>query len=1677
MNDSRTAFLEAIKHFASWMDIRKRPFKSDGGHFLRSIIEEQDSIQQALADFKKDFFILSYIGREHTVIDYMYAAQVGEIGDSFKLTSPVASITTNAKKFLQSTEPIALWQEGYLLFRLNLIPPNDLTVRYTIDDFTYSSAAVKFHVWNVLDEFAMFSGLKRYEDETNAELLKRTLLAYKNPTNSTELGIKNSIINSVSSYANLDPEDITIETPNEDNLNLPDEEFGTIYERIAQFNKDMFRTKKWNIDTWEHNFKSLEYLPHIWDAKIDVHQNGVGQNNSLQTILTGELQDQETTDAQITGYQKSDIEINEYIRSQRIEANLDLALKKYNNILKAKDVEYKISASEVKELEVSDISVECYKQAIGEEAHYLADLMIDPRGATVIPNGVLSPNSKYRVKFYPSSAYSSMLISKANLVNPDSSLDTLLVDNGVYKKVNGIFQNTDVSLHAISTKQFKTFNSIIDVRDGVTLDGSMTTGSFSVDITGMGGKLIKLGHSCRPVDITKNTAFVKPNGFTVSSDDKLVANGTDSTSNIIIDLDCNYITFELESAVSTSLQGSCTVILRVDGVIDTSASGLWSTGRKLDRTFNKLSHVKVEIQKTGMNPVIIKNIMTSRYEVSYRLEKGTTIVTPFSTMLPILPATEQNTLYVDVKAYSAFAPVVNYVHVGSSLGNAVYVTKDIVTGAASCSLDISSNCIVKLYKVTGTAETLVSDNLITKSSYRNDTSGSVSLIIDTSRFLAITRSTPVIEHTTEAGNVVNYITLLPGQTIDQITIDGSSLVLVESNSLHKLICPSTGSYKVFVGKALKGFILQNTSSLDETLVHLTRNKLNGSADVFKFKNIPLGVTGSFIVDKVNKVETISNSFDHNFEEVYMFPTESQEYIAYNKVTALKNIYQGVSIVDTFMPLIPPNTNLVYVIGSITNPNLTATALFEKVEAGVPTFINWSLGPKTIRVEVDMGYSNNNSYELELKQLSQKFVISNNIDLDVEYDVEGQTIELAEYVITPPANMRIAYESKDYSEKFNIEEDGFNKLTYSNISYIEKVVVAGATIPKTSYELMGEEGIVIWKNDSYDGKEAAVYYKYDAPKYLSYTSLEHLYALAGYSIEAYKVINTEPISLHNLTDGSVAILDFGMAAGQYPDKVIIRCTNPNFQAKVEDGNVLKVAKSNIDNVVAVKTGFFYDKGLEYYQFNNKHTDLIDPMNNIELHHIHRLNNALVFIQSSVNYVLDSAMRVRRTGELCNLDFVNNTGIRGLSRIDSLTACDSYNSWIDFDMEISFKTGLNGMALSFSSNSDDSYAIMDISRFVKSNTLITLSASGPLTVRIAKEVKHRDNSYKKALFASPHANMLQSGSYQYFVFGDDYDPSYRYFLLLTGSGILDDIVIKDYIAGEVLRTVHSKNIDLLGLSVAERPKTNYTHRLMFDVNGNQFNNLELDGNGVIQPGSNVDWGLTKIYDARSNWSGCTTADIKVGKEAMYSQDGIGIITTPAIYLRNKQSIKSLIVKVNDVLVGNLTDFNITISTGNQPTATFNEAVSLKKTNVVQAPQNKLLSHVKIMVEMPAGRVINNIEVFAEYAETNVPLHIATNKTGDITTKVYDIGYMAKLKVLGLDVKGLDLPNKVRVSIRACREDAEHAVWTSWKDLRVDSNMKVIGDAPVFENYRLFQFKIYLDNELAKIAIGSFNFEVVG
>ena len=62
-------FIEAAKKFPRWNNTRRRPTTSVGGALLRSIIEEIGKVEDAIIEYKKDFFIVNYVGKEDKIID------------------------------------------------------------------------------------------------------------------------------------------------------------------------------------------------------------------------------------------------------------------------------------------------------------------------------------------------------------------------------------------------------------------------------------------------------------------------------------------------------------------------------------------------------------------------------------------------------------------------------------------------------------------------------------------------------------------------------------------------------------------------------------------------------------------------------------------------------------------------------------------------------------------------------------------------------------------------------------------------------------------------------------------------------------------------------------------------------------------------------------------------------------------------------------------------------------------------------------------------------------------------------------------------------------------------------------------------------------------------------------------------------------------------------------------------------------------------------------------------------------------------------------------------------------------------------------------------------------------------------------------------------------------------
>lgn len=1658
MLNSRVAFDNIIRHFPKWMNIRKRKHKSYGGNYLYAIAKELDDIQREIENYKKDFFIINYIGKEDSVIDYLYVAEVGEL-DSFILLHPFNHVTYDIKEFYHSKDKVALYYEGRIL-----IKPKDAggeeSIKYSKNGFAYSAKLKKVHIWNVIDEFALFAGLKRLENETNKELLERTLLVFRNKANSTENGLKNAIMNAVSNYTSVSPGEIKIEKPSETNLFKETESQKIVIEELAELNKDLYRTKKWDESRWEHPFKTMDYVGHKWDAELEAIQDGTGHNDALKASLLSELGDKEKTNVKIDLYEKSDVRINEYIRNNRVEADIDLELKKYKNKLKPKSVEYKIVAEETDDITDSGIHIDCYRLTKGENKYHVADLVLNQNDIKdiTIERGKLNPNTKYKLQFRPLHEYSEMKIYKADLKHGNQTV-SLLKEKGAFKlNEDGELVNTNVRLHATSTRDFKDHSNIRNVNNGFTLNDATKDGIAVIDVSKMGNQYVKIEAESRETNIVRNREIVQfDNDFIINESGEIESVGREGE--IVIDLVCTQLYYEM-------LEGNCIVTKIIDG--EPFPSEIWYDRKSEHLKFDEAKHVKVIIRKLSNDKkLIIGDIRYARFDIELKLEKGEFIRTPLGMVLPNI---ENNSLIVTFRTYTGFSPVIKFVHIGASLKNAVYET-DIFESKDLSYLEIESNCIAKLIEIgeDGKAKSEI-DRFISKNYYKNTRTSPVYLEIDTSGFEDIKRTAPELERFSYQGKMSSWIRLDPGEEIDEIFIEGNVRNLIKRIQLDELLKEKEDD-KIYISKNLKGFILKNKNR--EKLIHLKREDIHPGADVYVINNLPYGVRSVFVIDKNNNIESITNTHLESFEEIYLLPKSTQQYIAYNRTKMVRPEMSQIKMVDLFTPMLPKNRLMVYTIEPLEKEGLNASVLFEKEEK---KHEYWSLGKKDIRIELEIDQHIPENYETESIQFNKKFVLNNYIDIEQEMIANGKIIDTAEYMIRVPEGMRIIYEAKTAPpEVFYVEEDGFNKLRYANIKKILSIKnESGQEIDESHYQLLSEEGIVAWTNQELFGEKVIVEYEYNAPKYITFVDVEKLYELAGYNVQAYKYMTS--IYYESISE-DMELSENDLKLIQASDRAIVYSSNPNFRARIDHG-IIRLTKVNEEDYIVVKPGFLYQDGLEQYFYANRNENLLERFNNIELINTSRIGNGIHFYKQSRNFLPESSMKPKRMGETSFVDFVNNERISGISRMDALTACDSINHWNTFEMDVTFKEGLNGLGLSFEALRSESYATLDITKYLTDNTIISFYTKGNIKAYIAKERKHQGYSFNKSVFVEPVYEFKTQKDYMFFVFDDKtFEKDYQYHLLIKGSGIVDDIIIKNYQKNEDIESIHRKNIDAIGLDIEEHAIKNHIQKLLFDRNWNYLNRVEIDEKGIIKTGMNVDWGFTKIKEYKNNWADCYLNEVDLIKESfLRTTNRVGIVETGVIHVRNRNSLRSLIVKINEVLLNETSGFKIEVYTSEAPNRNFSLAATQDAGNVLIVPGRKVNNYVKIRIEAPPYKVINNLEVYSEYMETEKPLRIGEYANGELVTKVFDSGFEKHYQLKQIHASYVHTPEAIEIEARAFRYKDDRLVWTDWKKIEMDEKMNILFPVE-FEGYRYFQFKIILKNKEAEIKLDSIDLEVIG
>ena len=160
-------------------------------------------------------------------------------------------------------------------------------------------------------------------------------------------------------FPDISRNEIKIETVNDVNLRQGYKNFNTLLDFLNSINCDVYRWKRWDINSWMHDFKSISYIPAVWDESINNFKNGIGYGDDCKVSIAGNTQQ---TDATITLYNKSKDTMNKYLSNKKLERDITFQLKRYNDILNSNTVNYTIQAAKLTRLYPERIKMKVYKK-------------------------------------------------------------------------------------------------------------------------------------------------------------------------------------------------------------------------------------------------------------------------------------------------------------------------------------------------------------------------------------------------------------------------------------------------------------------------------------------------------------------------------------------------------------------------------------------------------------------------------------------------------------------------------------------------------------------------------------------------------------------------------------------------------------------------------------------------------------------------------------------------------------------------------------------------------------------------------------------------------------------------------------------------------------------------------------------------------------------------------------------------------------------------------------------------------------------------------------------------------------------------------------------------------------------------------------------------------------------
>lgn len=1540
---------QMLSHFGKWTAIRRKPASTTGGKLIIATAEETMKINESIQDYI-DYHFLPY--HKDNVYTISYEAMQVNIGQCdlshLQITYPQVTVTTDYNSY-ETSDTLAYYEAPYLYFKPTQVATSE-RISYIYNDMPYYNYPTRIMLWNIFDEFATYVGIKRFEFESNQDLLTRILFQASHPVNSTNTGLKNTILGVVSPYLKgADPEDIRFESPNAFNIYNIDTEGREVFQILAEINRDVYGFKIWDRDYWVNQPDSLYYIPHTYDKEPSVIQDGVGDYDDLKVVHTHHFNDMVIN---VETFEKEEELITKYVEKNPKEEVISLELYKYENQIKPVDAKVKITATPIYELNPSSFQMTYKKIDYVAENFPAYSFIEDKKDFSVEPSYLFDKSKHYKLRF--------KLTKDIQNVKLKAYLST---GENLLSEKDGFKFNADHYLTHPSIKHYVDQLYYFDSHEHFTLKQDHFT---LLPYERSGSLTLHLNH-------LKNTPlhyFLKttnkvplPQSFILKQNFKETDQGYESErfedAKLILDFKGNSLRFKVDG----------------EAIVHIVTSHYTDSFTIKDRYFATPYFIeKAEDMRVLITPLNHENkIRVSDFEYDHfnfeiKLDKGSLIEQEAGYLIPDI---EDNTMRIFLETFTGSSPEITPFYFGDFLAASYYETGSFqITSALvypvmeKSDLEVDLICIETNETVTNynpcpilTASQMLTVPLDLTSFYEIDT--------------IISSVGQIVRH--EQG----YALILNSKDrIQDFYISGLMKQIETSISLSTLV-PNYD--KIFLTGMQEGLIIQNKEAI--TLEKIPLPYPHGIYEL-----TPHPDYDCFFV--LNNGTFYSGWYcEYPCTCFYFKLKENTQYVAYNQYQMFQEEIENIPIQKTFYPFLPYE-NLLYFVEPASSG--TEVCFYQKSSLfDANRIYSFELTSLHYRIDLNIHKELASFYS----QIELKCMLNRSIPLEDRINtVDNKIIDLAEYVIQPQIGYSIEYHSipihemsifPEYvaSENFIIEIDGFKKLKYCRITdifYIGTIPYSeNASSNISQFELNSKTGVILWDKTwlkTHIGQQIYIIYLHERPKAIR-VSFDQLYDIYHDSKEAFKLTSTFNLVVPKAqTFYDLSTNDYYLKA----DKVIATSNHPGYRIEsIQKG--LEIVPLNPFPEIAIHKGYYYKDNKEYFLFGNQHISTANHNSLIKAEHTKKVNNNLYLYPESSNYVLNSQFEL---GSQYNLIYYNhfatNPEIKSLNLLGRLNACEQLNYWYVYDGTISLEDTPYTKGIAFDLNPLGK-AVYHLSKLEEKTYTFSFYLTGECEAFL---IEKKSEELETPAYYTPITKKLPIDCKDNIaLLSFVADPDCFYSLMLTGNGVIDDLVLTD---SPHDLTIHTKNINLIYLPKQLSYKPSGTMRYLFYPQERYSGTAEMDHDYFLSPRTSMSWRITTFLKLRQDEP--LVFPNAYYEDGAYHVDKQTTIQLPIIEIQDYEYLSAFYVHLNSFDDENLIYH---IATGNTPDSLTN--IAINQTGITKLDGKQLKRYVRISIDLAPDQMLYEAYVGGSYHEDQ-SLKVNYPQTLYFISEWFDLGELS-------------------------------------------------------------------------------------